>query len=127
MITLDLHGLGNDNEKLGLPDRLGAGMQFRFRNLFHGIGSGSRGFVCWNCLVLLLPGKNKISKAKETAEWTCSVCKFDVHLYASIVCDGCLECVRTILNVLASKRHQNPARTGYADSAITKESNLIIS
>ena len=32
----------------------------------------------------------------------------------------------TILNVLASKRHQNP-RTGYADSAITKESNLIIS
>ena len=32
----------------------------------------------------------------------------------------------TILNVLASKRHLNP-RTGYADSAITKESNLIIS
>ena len=32
----------------------------------------------------------------------------------------------TILNVLASKRHQNP-RTGYADSALTKESNLIIS
>jgi hypothetical protein len=28
---------------------------------------------------------------------------------------------------LASKRHQTPARTGYADSAITKESNLIIS
>jgi hypothetical protein len=50
----------------------------------------------------------------------------DVHLYASIVCDGCLECARTILNVLASKRHQNPARIGYADSAITKESNLII-
>jgi hypothetical protein len=60
--------------------------------------------------VLLLPGKNKISKTKETAEWTCSVCKIDVHLYASIVCDGCLECARTILNVLASKRHQNPAR-----------------
>jgi hypothetical protein len=30
--------------------------------------------------------KNKISKTKETAEWKCSVCKIDVHLYASIVC-----------------------------------------
>jgi hypothetical protein len=39
--------------------------------------------------------------------------------------NGCLECARTILNVLASKRHQNPARTGYADSAITKESNFL--
>ena len=27
----------------------------------------------------------------ETAEWNCSVCKIDVHLYASIVFDGCLE------------------------------------
>ena len=46
-----------------------------------------------------------------------------------IVCDGCLECARTVnrQNVLASKRHQNPVRTGYADSPITKESNLIIS
>ena len=70
--------------------------------------------------------KKKKSKTKETAEWTCSVCKIDVHLYASIVCDGCLECARTILNVLATKRHQIP-RTGYADSAISKESNLIIS
>ena len=26
--------------------------------------------------------------SKETAEWNCSVCKIDVHLYAS---DGCLE------------------------------------
>jgi hypothetical protein len=39
----------------------------------------------WKCL------KNKISKTTETAEWNCSVCKIDVHLYASIVCDGCLE------------------------------------
>ena len=23
--------------------------------------------------------------------YNCSVCKIDVHLYASIVCDGCLE------------------------------------
>ena len=68
-----------------------------------------------------------ISKTKETAEWNCSVCTIDVHLYASLVCDGCLECARTILNVLASKRNQNPARLGYADSDITKESNLIIS
>ena len=35
--------------------------------------------------------KIKISKTKETAEWNCSVFKIDVHLYASIVCDGCLE------------------------------------
>ena len=35
----------------------------------------------WKCLK-----KKKISK--ETTEWNCSVCKIDVHLYASIVCDG---------------------------------------
>jgi hypothetical protein len=40
----------------------------------------------WKCLK-----KKKISKTKETAEWNCSVCKIDVHLYASIVCDECLE------------------------------------
>jgi len=39
----------------------------------------------WKCL------KNKTSKTKETAERNCSVCKIDVHLYASIVSDGCLE------------------------------------
>ena len=32
---LQLPGLGNNNEKLGLPERLSAGIQFRFRNLFH--------------------------------------------------------------------------------------------
>jgi hypothetical protein len=32
----DLPGLGNNNEKLGLPERLSTGIQFRFRNLFHG-------------------------------------------------------------------------------------------
>ena len=42
-------------------------------------------------LNIILSLKNKISKTKETAEWNCSVCKIDVHLYASIVCDGCLE------------------------------------
>ena len=35
--------------------------------------------------------KNKINKTKETAEWKCSVCKTDVHLCESIVCNGCLE------------------------------------
>ena len=35
--------------------------------------------------------KNKISKTKETAKWNCSICNTDVHLYASIVCDGRLE------------------------------------
>ena len=100
--------------------RLSTGIQFRFRNLFHGKKWGNRNFICQNYLVLLLPGKNKISKTKETAEWTCPVCKIDVHLYASIVCDGCLiECARTILNMLASKRHQNPARTGYAEDVLT--------
>jgi hypothetical protein len=32
----DLPGLGNNNEKLGLPERLSTEIQFRFRNLFHG-------------------------------------------------------------------------------------------
>ena len=39
---LGLPGLGNNNEKLGLPERLSAGIQFRFRNLFHGKISGNR-------------------------------------------------------------------------------------
>jgi hypothetical protein len=30
---LRLPGLGNNNEKLGLPERQSAGIQFRFRNL----------------------------------------------------------------------------------------------
>ena len=38
-------GLGN-NEKLGLPERLSAGIQFRFRTLFHGKISGNRNFIC---------------------------------------------------------------------------------
>ena len=39
-------GLGNNNEKLGLPERLSNGIQFRFRNLFHGKKSGNRNFIC---------------------------------------------------------------------------------
>ena len=31
----DLPGLGNNNGKIGLPERLSTGIQFRFRNLFH--------------------------------------------------------------------------------------------
>jgi hypothetical protein len=31
----DLPGLGNNNEKLELPERLSTGIQFRIRNLFH--------------------------------------------------------------------------------------------
>ena len=42
---LRLPGLGNNNEKLGLPERLSAGTQFRFRNLFHGKMSGNRNFI----------------------------------------------------------------------------------
>jgi hypothetical protein len=42
---LRLPGLGNNNEKLGLPERLSAGLQFRFRNLFHGKISGNRNFI----------------------------------------------------------------------------------
>ena len=58
--------------------------------------------------------KNKISKTKETAKWNCSVCKIDVHLYASIVCDGCLEWNH--LKCVGLKA----SHTGYADSAINK-------
>jgi hypothetical protein len=32
----DLPELGNNNEQLGLPERLSTGIQFRLRNLFHG-------------------------------------------------------------------------------------------
>ena len=42
----DLPGLGNNNEKLGLPERLSNGIQFRFRNLFHRKKSGNRNFIC---------------------------------------------------------------------------------
>jgi hypothetical protein len=42
----DLPGLGNNNEKLGLPERLSTGIQFRFRNQFHGKKSGNRNFIC---------------------------------------------------------------------------------
>jgi hypothetical protein len=37
---------GNNNEKLGLHERLSAGIQFRFRNRFHGKISGNRNFIC---------------------------------------------------------------------------------
>jgi hypothetical protein len=43
---LDLPGLGNNNEKLGLPERLSTGIQLRFRNLFHGKKLGNRNFIC---------------------------------------------------------------------------------
>ena len=54
---LRLSGLGNNNEKLGLPERLSAGIQFRFRNLFHGKISGNRNFICYSYLVLLFTQK----------------------------------------------------------------------
>jgi RNase P subunit RPR2 len=59
-----------------------------FLSVNQSLGTSNHNFICLNCIVLLLPGKNKISKSKETAEWNCSVCKIDVHLFASIVCDG---------------------------------------
>ena len=52
----------------------------------------------WKCL------KNKISKTKETAKWNYSVCKIDVHLYASIVCNGCLEWIRVITKLPNSEQ-----------------------
>ena len=42
----DLPELGNNNEKLGLAERLSTGIQFRSRNLFHGKKSGNRNFIC---------------------------------------------------------------------------------
>jgi hypothetical protein len=41
----DLPGLGNNNEKLGLPERQSNGIKFRFRNLFHGKKLGNRNFI----------------------------------------------------------------------------------
>jgi hypothetical protein len=38
--------MGNDNEKLGLPEGLSAAIKFRLRNLFHGKISGNRNFIC---------------------------------------------------------------------------------
>jgi hypothetical protein len=43
---LRLSGLGNKNEKLELPERLSAWIQFWFRNLFHRKISGNRNFIC---------------------------------------------------------------------------------
>ena len=43
---LQLPGLGNNIEKLGLPERLSAGIQFQIRNLFRGKISGNRNFIC---------------------------------------------------------------------------------
>jgi hypothetical protein len=51
---LRLPGLGKNNEKLGLPERLSAGLQFRFRNLFHGKISGNRNFICLVMFKLVL-------------------------------------------------------------------------
>ena len=65
--------------------------------------------------------KKEISKTKETAYGTVqSVKLMFIFMHPQFAIEW------TILNVLASKRHKNP-RTGYADSAITNESNLIIS
>jgi hypothetical protein len=38
--------LGNNNEKLALPERLSTGIHFRFRNLLNGKKSGNRNFIC---------------------------------------------------------------------------------
>ena len=35
--------------------------------------------------------QNLCKCTEGVSSWNCSVCKIDVHLYASIVCDGCLE------------------------------------
>jgi hypothetical protein len=43
---LQLPGLGNNNEKLGLPESVSAGIQFRFKNLFHGKISGNPNCIC---------------------------------------------------------------------------------
>ena len=43
---LRLPGLGNNNEQLGLPERLSARIQFWLRNLFHGKISGNHNFIC---------------------------------------------------------------------------------
>ena len=42
---LRLPGLGYNNDKLELPERLSTGIEFWFRNLFHGGKSGNRNFI----------------------------------------------------------------------------------
>ena len=41
----DLPGLGNNNEKLGLPERLSTGIQFQ-EPISRGKKSGNRNFIC---------------------------------------------------------------------------------
>ena len=66
----------------------------------------------------------KFIQMYRRSSWNCSVCKIDVHLYASIVCNGCewnhLKCVGL----------KAPPKSTYwlcRQCYITKESNLIIS
>jgi hypothetical protein len=56
---LQLPGLGNNNEKLGLPERLSAGIQFRFRNLFHGKNIGG---VYFFYSIWYFPWSNELCK-----------------------------------------------------------------
>ena len=73
---LDLPGIGNNNEKLGLLERLSAGIEFRFRNLFHGKISGNR-----NYLLILF----KLMFSSENLCW---------QVYNQIIVCNCLLCLR---------------------------------
>jgi hypothetical protein len=67
----------------------------------------------------------KFIQMYRRSSWNCLVCKIDVHLYASIVCDGCLE-----WNHLKCVGLKVPPKSTYwlcRQCYITKESNLIIS
>jgi hypothetical protein len=58
----DLPGLGNNNEKLGLPERLSTGIQFRFRNEFHGKQLGNRNLS----YLLPLTDMSRLWRSEET-------------------------------------------------------------
>ena len=75
---LDLPGLGNINEKLGLLERLSAGIQFRFRNLFHGKISGNR-----NYLLILF----ELMFSSKNLCW---------QVYNQIIVCNCLLCLRRL-------------------------------
>ena len=46
----------------------------------------------------------KFIQMYRRSSWNCSVCKIDVHLYASIVCNGCLEWIRVITKLPNSEQ-----------------------
>jgi hypothetical protein len=67
----------------------------------------------------------KLIQMYRSSSWNCLVCKIDVHLYASIACDGCLEWNH--LKCVGLKVHPKSPHWLCRQCYIPKESNLITS